>query len=163
MQVWNHTVHIESAVRQCYREVEYMQVWNHTRKHSTDWVTSTSLYYTGQVVCVTFVFYLLEHDFWVSCIEVLFWAVLGSKPTRTRTQNREKQRRCLRCINKLLVFMLEDLFCHALAHICNLKAWYIRNSWDSYGHNLCSAHSGFIFMLLWEGFPIWKALLYIHV
>ena len=56
----------------------------------TEWLRS----FTGQVVYAAFVFSLLKHDIWVSCIVVsfcLFWAFVGSKATRTRTQNREKQ------------------------------------------------------------------------
>ena len=40
-------------------------------------------------------------------------------------------------------------------HICAiLRHRWSTNSGDSYGHRLCSTHSGFVFILLWEGFYV---------
>ena len=49
-------------------------------------------------------------------------------------------------------------FPHGKTYMCNLMAWYNQQIvGDSYGHQLCSTYSRFIFILLREGLYVWPS------
>ena len=44
--------------------------------------------------------------------------------------------------------------CWTCAELCEAFTFLVENIYVYYGHKLCSAHSGFVFILLWEGFYV---------